>query len=195
MIIGITGGIGSGKSRVAKYWSRVFDLSLIDLDLICRKLMVKEQPGWLTVKKHFGFRFFRSDDNLDRSAFRQALFCEENLRTKVDKLLHPLAKSCMKKELKRHEDSVILVEIPLLCEAGWHQEVDKIMVVFADQKKRCARLMVRDGLTEDEAYRAMRVQWFLEEKIMVADNVVDNSGFWGDTCLQILHLGRLYNLN
>jgi dephospho-CoA kinase len=99
----------------------------------------------------------------------------------------------MKKELKCHADSVILVEIPLLFEAGWQQEVDKIIVVFADQKKRCARLMVRDGLTENEAYQAMRVQWFLEEKIMVADNVVDNSGFWGDTCLQILHLGRVYN--
>jgi dephospho-CoA kinase len=192
MIIGITGGIGSGKSRVANYWSRVFDLSLIDLDKICRGLLTRGQPGWLALKKQFGSRFFQLDDHLDRSAFRQALFCEESLRDKVNDLLHPLAKSCMKKEFQRNADTVVLVEIPLLFEAGWQQEVDKIVVVFADREARCARLMVRDGVTREEACQAMRIQLLLEEKIMAADNVVDNSGFWGDTCLQILHLGRLY---
>ncbi|HHD62857.1 MAG TPA: dephospho-CoA kinase [Desulfobulbaceae bacterium] len=192
MIIGITGGIGSGKSRVANYWSRVFDLSLINLDTICRQLLTKGQPGWLALKKQFGSRFFQLGNHLDRPAFRQALFCEESLRNTVDNLLHPLAKSCMKKELQRYADTVVLVEIPLLFEAGWQQEVDKIVVVFADRETRCARLMVRDGVTRKEAYQALRIQLFFEEKIMAADNVVDNSGFWSDTCLQILHLGRLY---
>jgi dephospho-CoA kinase len=192
MIIGITGGIGSGKSRVARYWSRVFALYLIDVDRLCRQLMNRGQPGWLALKKHCGSRFFKADGHLDRSAFRQALFCEEMLRTEVDNLLHPLAKTWMQKEFQQHAGAVLLVEIPLLFEAGWQREVDKIVVVFADQKTMCRRLMDRDGLAREEAHQAIRIQWFLEKKVMAADNVVDNSGFWGDTCLQILHLGRLY---
>jgi len=192
MIIGITGGIGSGKSSVAHYWSRVFHLALIDVDLLCRRLMEREQPGWLALKKHCGSRFFIADGSLNRPAFRQALFCEETLRFEVDSLLHPLAKSWMRKELKQHAGAVLLVEIPLLFEAGWQREVDRIIIVFSDQETMCRRLMDRDGLAREEALQAMRSQWFLEKKIMAADNVIDNSGFWGDTCLQILHLGRLY---
>lgn len=192
MIIGITGGIGSGKSRVVQLWSFFFDLPLLDLDDICRQLLKKEHPGWLGLRKWFGNRFFDQDGNLDRAAFRQAIFTDNVLRNEVDSLLHPLAKSCMRDQCRQMSASIILVEIPLLFEAEWQQEIDRVVVVFADQATRCARIVARDGVSWKESAQAIGSQAPLGEKAMVADHVIENNGAWPDTSLQVLHLGRLY---
>ena len=198
MLIGITGGICSGKSRVAAYWARCFQLELLDLDAICRELLTRKQPGWLALKKHYGQRFFTAGGLIDRPGFRAALFSDQVLRDEINSILHPLAGAHMKNQYHRVKNnrakkSVVLVEVPLLFEAGWEQEVDRIVVVYATGKTRCKRIVSRDQVNRKEAEQAMSIQWPLRHKIMAADHVIDNSTSWFNTCLQIMHFGRLYS--
>ncbi len=192
MIVGITGGIGSGKSRVAGFWASFFDHPLLDLDILCRQLLDKEQPGWLALHKRFGHRFLDRNGCLDRGAFRSAIFADDSLRNEVNLLLHPLARSCMRKQCRQFENGTVLLEIPLLFEAGWQSDVDRIVVVYADTLTRSNRIMARDGVSAQECRCALDAQDSLEEKAMAADHVLDNSGPWVETWLQIMHLGRLY---
>lgn len=197
MLIGITGSICSGKSRVAAYWSRCFQLELIDLDAICKELLEPGQPGWLALRKHYGHRFFTSEGLLDRQQLRTSLFSDQLLRDEIDSILHPLARSRMQHRYRMAKKrsakkTVVLVEIPLLFEAGWEREVDRIVVVYATGQTRCKRIVNRDQVTRNDAEQAMSIQWPLRHKIMAADHVIDNSTSWFNTCLQVVHFGRLY---
>jgi len=192
MIIGITGGIGSGKSRVAGFWSTFFGIPLVDLDVICRELLVKGRPGWQALRAQFNNRFFEENGNLDRVVFRKAIFADDLLRKTVDDVLHPLAKLSMKEQCRQGSGEIHLVEIPLLYEAGWQQDVDRVVLVVADQATRLARIIARDNVSEQESVQAIRAQSPLAQKALVADHVIENNGAWAATCLQVLHLGRLY---
>jgi dephospho-CoA kinase len=192
MIIGITGGIGSGKSRVTAFWAAFFGHSLLDLDAICRELLLKGNPGWHALRAQLSNRFFEKNGNLDRVMFRKAIFADNLLRKVVDDVLHPLAKLRMKEQCPSSRGETYLVEIPLLYEAKWQQDLDRIVVVVADQETRLARIIARDNVSKQESIQALRAQMPLIQKALVADHVIENHGSWAATCLQILHLGRMY---
>lgn len=192
MIVGISGGIGSGKSRVCRFWSAHFHLPLIDLDTICRSLLQPGKEGWHALREAFGNRFLATDGSLDRPALRRAIFADHDLRRRLDGLLHPLARRAMISALAAQAVSgPLLVEIPLLVEAGWQEDVDRVVMVYAGIRQRCRRIMVRDQVDGPEAMRAIGSQMNLADKALMADHVIDNSGAWFDTCLQVIHLGRL----
>ncbi|HEB51153.1 MAG TPA: dephospho-CoA kinase [Desulfobulbus sp.] len=192
MVIGISGGIGSGKSRVCRFWSARFSLPLIDLDAICRSLLRPGGEGWRALQAGFGNRFFSENGSLDRAALRRAIFADHGLRRQLDRLLHPLARRAMQDALAAQaSETPVLVEIPLLIEAGWRSDVDRVVVVYAGLCERCRRIVKRDHVDCSEALRAIRSQMSLADKALVADHVIDNSGAWADTCLQVIHLGRL----
>lgn len=185
--IGITGGIGSGKSRVCNYLAKLCLLPIVDLDQICRELLVQGASGWLALKENMDECFFGPSGDLDRIAFRTALFAEDILRSRVDALLHPLARVEMAKQVSAINGSV-LVEIPLLFEAGWHNDVQKIVVVYADPVVRLQRIVGRDHISAEQARQAVSAQHCLVEKALHADHVIDNTFSWPDTCLQLRHL-------
>ncbi len=191
MVIGVSGGIGSGKSRVCRFWSRHFALPCIDLDAICRGLLQPGEAGWLSLRRTFGSRFVAADGTLDRQTLRRAIFADHVLRHRLDRLLHPLARQVMREALARQATGAVLVEIPLLIEAGWRDDVDRVVVVYAGLRERCRRIMHRDHVDSREAMRAIRSQMSLADKALAADHVIDNSGPWAATCLQVIHLGRL----
>jgi len=190
--IGITGGIGSGKSSVAGYWAAQFNLPLINLDQICRELLVRDNPGWLALKEELPENFFHGNGDLDRKRLRRALFADSQLRARVDNLLHPLARSHMHGAVTRADAGVVLLEIPLLFEAGWEDDVDRVVLVYAHESARIHRVARRDSVPHHEAKQALAVQASLAQKIYAADHVIDNCDAWPDTCLQVRHLGRLY---
>jgi dephospho-CoA kinase len=185
--IGITGGIGSGKSRVCSYLAKSCHLPVVDLDCICRQLLEPGAAGWLKLKENLDERFFGPADALDRTVFRTALFADTELRSRVDSLLHPLAREEMAERISSVNGSV-LVEIPLLFEAGWHNDVESIIVVYAGPAVCCQRIVDRDHVTVEQAQQAVAAQFSLAEKARLADHVIDNSFSWQDTCVQLRQL-------
>ncbi|RUM41071.1 MAG: dephospho-CoA kinase [Desulfobulbus sp.] len=188
-IIGITGGIGSGKSRVCRYLGRLCQMEVVDLDDICRKLLLPGNDGWQALKENIDSRFFQSDGELDRVSFRDELFKNKQFRNLVDSLLHPLAQKKMNHQLAGVE-GMVLVEIPLLFEAGWQDYVDVIIVVYAEKVHRMQRIVNRDGVSEEQAGLAISAQYSLSRKASLAHYVVDNSGSWKKTCNQLEHLSE-----
>ncbi len=186
-IIAITGGIGSGKSRVCSYLAGLCSLQVVDLDQICRQLLVPGAPGWQALKEILEDHFFSPSGELDRIAFRKALFADHELRSRVDALLHPLACVEMARQVSRCNGPV-LVEIPLLFEAGWQDEVEVIVVVYADPEVRVQRIIERDHVSAAQARQEIGSQYDLSEKALRAHHVIDNSGSWQQTCLQVRQL-------
>jgi dephospho-CoA kinase len=194
-LIAITGGIGSGKSSVASYLCEVGRARCLDLDIICRDLVVPGAAGWLAVRDTFGDRYFYSDQTLNRPLVRQILFDDDNFRRQLEGIMHPLARevmfACLENEPEPGSGLVpgrVVVEVPLLFEAGWQDDFAHVVVVYADKRTCVQRLGNRDGLIESEAEKAYAVQQNMMEKALLADHVIDNSGFWWETCLQVFHL-------
>jgi dephospho-CoA kinase len=193
----VTGGMGSGKSSVAAYLCELGGARGLNADTVCRELLEPGAAGWLAVRTAFGERFFAADQRLDRPRLRKVLFEDREVRRQLDTLLHPLARreiaSCLAKEMQRRSQAQprFVVEIPLFYEAHWEHDFSPVVVVYADDSACLRRIMGRDRISEAEAEKAMATQMPLERKALLADHVIDNSGAWADTCLQISHLRNL----
>ena len=148
------------------------------------------EPGWQALRERFGDRFLLADGQLDRVGLRERLFADPAVRREVDALLHPLAREAMHRAVMRHDVPLVLVEIPLLYEAGWQDEVDGVLVVSARPGAQCCRVMRRDGVSRRSAARAIAAQMDLGEKARQADWVIDNSGSWAEVREQTAALGR-----
>lgn len=192
VLIGITGGISSGKSTVCRFWSSHYNLPLFDLDAMCRLLLEKGEPGWAALRNLLGGSFFTAGGELERQRLRAAIFLDEALRSQVNELIHPLALQLLRKAVVGLSAPLALVDVPLLYEAGWQDEFQRIVVVFADQETCCRRTVSRDGVSWAEALLALRSQLSLAEKALRSDHVVNNSGCWLRTRLQVVHLAGLY---
>jgi dephospho-CoA kinase len=189
-LLGVTGGIGSGKSCVSRLLASYCLVPLVDVDQCCRHLLEVDQPGWRALKSSFGEIFFQPDRRIDRVALRNCLFADADFRQQVDALLHPLARAAMQREVRRCTQPFVLVEIPLLFEAGWQDEMDAVLVVFARRGRQCLRIMHRDGVSRKKAAQAIAAQMDLAAKAALADYCIDNSGSWGQTRRSVIELGN-----
>ncbi|WP_028582936.1 dephospho-CoA kinase [Desulfogranum mediterraneum] len=189
--IGITGGIGTGKSSVSRLLAAYCNRPLIDLDHCCRRLLDRGEPGWQALNSVFGPRFFDPQGRLDRSGLREALFSEPAIKREVDALLHPLARSTMHRLVREQQQELIFIEIPLLYEAGWQEELEAVIVVHADLESQCRRIVQRDGVSPAQAQAAVASQMPLGEKVARADYTIDNSGPWRFSRQAVIALARL----
>ncbi len=193
--VAITGGICSGKSSVAVFLERRFCVNIIDADSVCRDLLQQGREGYAGFVEIFGQAYLNADGDIDRQLLRKALFHDDQLRRRINQLLHPLARNQIHDMIKRmhgsSKDSRVLVEVPLLYEAEWESDFDTVVVVYAARDEVVRRLMERDATSAEEALKVLEAQWSLTQKAVRADYTIDNSGSWPDTCLQILRLGRI----
>ncbi|HIJ91252.1 MAG: dephospho-CoA kinase [Desulfobulbaceae bacterium] len=200
-VVAITGGMGSGKSSVAAYLSEIGGATGLNADTICRRLLAPGDSGWLAVRTAFGERFFLPDQTIDRPLLRKVLFEDQEFRLELNTLLHPLVRkeicACIEQEIdflakaNSPSQALFVVEVPLLYEAHWEHDFSPVVVVYADEKTCLRRIMLRDRISVAEAEKAIQAQMPLPHKALLADHVIDNSGSWPDTCLQILHLRNL----
>ncbi|WP_417908814.1 dephospho-CoA kinase [Candidatus Electronema sp. PJ] len=189
-IVGITGGIGSGKSLASRYLAALGGWPLLDLDQICRQLLLPQAPGWLALQKLLPEDFFADNDELNRPKLRQAIFANVGLRHQLDSLLHPLARQEMATQVAGLTAPLVLAEIPLLYEAGWQDSLFLTVVIYAKESVRLRRIIMRDQVTEKQAHQAIAAQMSLEEKARLADYLIDNSGDWSRTCGQLQQLAK-----
>ena len=189
-VLGITGGIGSGKSAVSRLLASYCLAPLVDVDQCCRTLLDVGEPGWLVLKQNFGQQFLLPSQEIDRVKLRNQLFGDDNFRQKVDSLLHPLAQKAMLDEVALLAAPLVMVEVPLLYEAGWQQAVDAVLVIFARRGRQCCRIMQRDKVSRGQAAQAIRSQMDLGKKARLADYCIDNSGDWRQTRVDVISLGE-----
>lgn len=191
MIVGITGGIASGKSSVSRLLAAYCPAPLIDLDQCCRHLLYRGESGWQALHDSFGTGYELPDGTVDRPKLRQRLFADAAFRQRVEGLLHPLVLARMQAEIDAagRGKELILVEIPLLYEAGWQSHVDAVLVVYVRRAVQCCRLMRRDGISRKEARLALAAQMELAEKAGRADYIIDNSDTWHVTRRAVVQLG------
>ena len=192
MIIGVTGGMGAGKSSVAGLLGKILKFDVLSADILCRNLLQQNMPGWHGIREKWGDRFFDQNGNIDRPALRQALFADPVIRQGVEGVLHPLVRQEIMSRVaeRRLSHAGMVIEVPLLFEVGWQDDFDWIMVVYAEPECCVQRIVRRDLVTMEAGRIAMGAQISLDEKVLRADSVIDNSGPFALTILQVYHLAR-----
>ncbi len=188
-IIGLTGGIASGKSTVSGQLREEFGAEILDADAVAYALSEPEQPMWNAFVSRYGkTRALRSDGNLDREAIAGIVFRDEAERNWMDGTMHPMIRTEMLSQLsacKAAGKSVVVLDVPLLYEVGWESLAGEVWVVYIDKETQLRRLMARNGITEDMARDRIASQMSMEDKKCRADVVIDNRGTLDETRLQV----------
>ncbi|MBT2574132.1 dephospho-CoA kinase [Bacillus sp. ISL-51] len=178
LVIGLTGGIASGKSTVARMLIER-GITVIDADIIAKQAVEKGMPAYGQIIDAFGEDILLENGELDRRKLGSIVFTDEQKRLALNKIVHPAVRAEMMKQrdeaVSRHESFVVL-DIPLLYESKLEYLVDKVIVVTVTAETQLKRLMERNSLTEEEALSRITSQMPLVDKTKRADNVIDNSG-------------------
>ncbi|WP_132767490.1 dephospho-CoA kinase [Tepidibacillus fermentans] len=175
MIIGLTGGIGSGKSTVAKLF-RKYGVPVVDVDLIAREVVEPGKEAWRKIIEHFGEKILLPNQQIDRKKLGNIIFQDEKERKILNEITHPIIiRTAIEnaKELEK-KNSYVIVDIPLLFESKREKLFDQIIVVYVPFAIQLKRLMKRDQISKEEAIRKMKSQIDLEEKKKKADIVIYN---------------------
>jgi dephospho-CoA kinase len=182
--IGLTGGIGSGKSAVSQLLVRRGAV-LIDADLLAREVVAPGTPGLAEVVAEFGEQVRAPDGSLDRPALAAVVFADPEARRRLDGIVHPLVRQrAAELVAAAAPDAVVVQDVPLLVETGQAAAFDLVLVVEADPETRVARLVQR-GMTEDDARARIAAQATDEQRRAVADVVLDNSGSLEELAAQV----------
>jgi dephospho-CoA kinase len=173
MRLGLTGGIGSGKSTAARVLAEL-GWRVVDTDAIARALTAPGGTALPALQARFGSAVFNEHGELDRSALRQQVFTDAQAKADLEALLHPLILREALAQAEGHED--VVFDVPLLVESGhWRQRVDAILVVDCDAEVQAQRVAQRPGWTLAQARAVMATQASREARRAVADVVIDNS--------------------
>lgn len=178
ILIGLTGGVATGKSTVAKMFKKC-GATVIDADKLAREVVQPGKPAWREIVRRFGKTVLHSDQTINRQMLGQIIFQNRAKRRQLERIIHPrvareqarLTRQAARKDAK----AIVIYDVPLLFEAGIHTRVDKTVVVTADRETQIARLKERNGLTRAEACRRIRSQMPLVLKRRRADHVLDGT--------------------
>ncbi len=172
MLVALTGNIGSGKSTILKFFKEQGAVT-ISADEIVHDLLEKNHIKKKVVSI-FGPCILNCKGQINKRALANIIFSSKEKKDALEKLVHPLVYEEISRFYKKHSSQIVVSEIPLLFETNKHSEFDKVIVVFCDEKSLFERLKNR-GLTEEEVKRRLKFQIPVEEKIKLADYVIDNS--------------------
>jgi|UniRef100_A0A7C3ZAZ0 dephospho-CoA kinase len=188
--IALTGGPGSGKSTVARMF-RELGAEVIDADEVAHAVVARGTPAWKELRREFGPEYFQEDGSLHRPRMAELVFRDAEARRKLNAIVHPRVTREISRrlaDLAARGVNLVLVEVPLLFEAGLEKNFDRVIVVDADTEAQLARLTARDGRTAGEARGILAAQWPLKDKKARADFVVNNRGCLSDTRKQVKEL-------
>ena len=185
-VIGLTGGIASGKSTMARFF-RDKGAAVLSADTIAFALAKPRQILYRLYVAHFGEDILQADGTLDRRAIGRLVFGNVSERQWLDETTHPILERAMRRQIAVKQAKnfpVIILDVPLLFEAGWDKMTEENCLVFVDEATQLARLMRRNGYTEAEARARIAAQMPLSEKKKRADTFIDNNGSLEESFLQ-----------
>lgn len=178
-IVGLTGGIGSGKTTAAEYL-RSLGAYTLDADAISRALLMKDGGCYQAVIDAFGKDILLADGAIDRKKLGGVVFRDEAARERLNAIVHPAVCGRLLLDandiLRRDPRGIVVLDVPLLFECGLYRQTDENMLIYADDAVRLARIVARDRCGEEAARLRMNAQMPQEQKRALADTVIDNSG-------------------
>lgn len=177
-IVGLTGGIGTGKSTFSALL-RARGAAVIDADRLARDAVAPGSPGLAEVVAAFGAEVLDASGSLDRKRMASVVFADPAARRRLEAIVHPRVRDAMAQEVARLAAAgapLVIYDVPLLYEAGRDRDVDEVIVVWAPHEAQIARLAARDGMSRADAEARIAAQLPLDEKARRADYVVANDG-------------------
>ena len=193
-IIGLTGGIASGKSTVATEL-RKQNVPVFDADEVSRNAITKGSKGLALVAEAFGAEYLTSDGEMDRAKISQLVFSDKEALKTLEGILHKIVwdeAEAFLAEAREQKAKLAVLDVPLLIETKWYERVDLVWLVAVSKEQQIKRAMIRSGMTEEEVKARIAAQMSLEDKKKFADVVLDNSGALEETLEQVhKELGKL----
>ncbi|TKB47064.1 dephospho-CoA kinase [Thalassotalea mangrovi] len=174
LIIGLTGGIGSGKTTVANLFKQ-YDIDIIDADIVARQVVAKGAPALQQIQLHFGEDYLLPNGELNRTKLRHKVFQEPEAKQWLNTLLHPLIREEMITQCQQAKSPYCLLVAPLLIENSLFQTVDKVLVVDIPEQEQIKRTMTRDENTQAQVEAIMASQVSRQERLKHADFVIENT--------------------
>ncbi len=191
MIVGLTGGIGSGKSTVSSMFEDL-GIHIVDTDIISREVVEKNSPGLDKITQHFGESVLLEDGSLNRAELRKIIFADNKQRTWLENLLHPLIHQLTEQKLSKEANPYCILSSPLLLETADKHRVNRIVVVDIPFKEQLVRTIARDNTDEEQIKSIIAAQLPREERLSFAHDVIDNSGGLAKTRQQVVDLHEKY---
>jgi dephospho-CoA kinase len=190
--IGLTGGIGSGKTTVADFFAKL-GVGIIDTDLISHTLTAPNGVAIEPIRASFGAEFILPSGALDRSTMRELVFQNTGARAQLEAILHPLIRQACELEATKYQSPYIIFVVPLLVESGtWVQRVNQVLVVDCPETLQIERIIRRNGLTIEQINRIMTAQASRSERNKHANDIIDSSVSLTDLQAQVLVLHQKY---
>ncbi|CAK6714223.1 dephospho-CoA kinase [Vibrio harveyi] len=191
-VIGLTGGIASGKTTVANLFKQQFKIDIVDADIVAREVVDPGTPGLNAIIEHFGTDIVRDDQTLDRAKLREKIFSNPEEKAWVNGLLHPMIREKMIEDLEQVTSDYALLVVPLLVENKLDSLCDRVLVVDVEPQTQISRTVKRDNVSEEQAKAILASQASREQRLALADDVVKNNPDDPDLLLQITDLHEKY---
>lgn len=191
-VIGLTGGIASGKTTVANIFKQQFKIDIVDADIVAREVVEPGTPGLNAIVEHFGADIVRDDQTLDRAKLREKIFSNPEEKAWLNGLLHPMIREKMIEDLEQVTSDYALLVVPLLVENKLDGLCDRVLVVDVDPQTQISRTVKRDNVSEEQANAILASQASREQRLALADDVVKNNPDDPDLLLQITDLHEKY---
>jgi dephospho-CoA kinase len=186
-LIGLTGGIASGKSTVAAFLRRL-GAAVINADELSREVVEPDREGWREIVNAFGAEILRPDRAIDRQKLRRIIFDDPEARKKLEAIIHPRVRALAEERIRAYGAAgyeIVVYEVPLLFEGNLHHWLRPVVLVASAVAAQTKRLQERDHLSESEAAKHIAAQMSLEEKRGLADYVIENDGSLEDLESQV----------
>ncbi len=174
-VVGLTGGIGSGKTTVANLFAAQ-GVCLVDADLVARDVVAPQTEGLKAIVQHFGEEVLTAQGELDRAQLRQKIFSQDAERQWLNQLLHPMIRQKMLAQVERADSDYVIMVVPLLFENGLDELVNRTLVVDISPELQVSRTVKRDKVDATQVNNIINSQCSRSEKLAKADDVIDNRG-------------------
>ncbi len=192
LVIGLTGGIASGKTTVANLFKQQFKIDIVDADIVAREVVEPGTPGLNAIVEHFGKGIIHDNQTLNRTKLRERIFSNPEEKTWLNNLLHPIIREKMVDELKQVTSDYALLVVPLLIENKLDSLCDRVLVVDVEPNTQISRTMKRDNVSEQQAQAILASQASRQDRLDKADDVVKNNPDDPELLLQITELHEKY---
>jgi len=190
-VVGLTGGIGSGKSAVSDRFVKL-GIKIVDADIASRVVVEPGKPALAQIAEHFGSQLLTKEGELDRAQLRKKVFADKSQRRWLEQLLHPLINEYLRAELASAESAYAILAHPLLIETGRNRICDRVLVVDVPEELQLSRTMQRDANTEEQVRAIMAAQASPPDRLAPADDIITNDQDLSHLDAEVTRLHKIY---